>query len=107
MTGKKRFASKSVILLLVLICIVVLVGLLSQFKLQSSTEFSYNHDLIEYPLIKNNNKIAFLFLVRDNLPLDFLWHNFFKNADPENFTIYVHSKPGILFDKSVTKSAFF
>ncbi|GJX94450.1 glycosyl transferase, family 14 protein, partial [Tanacetum coccineum] len=30
-----------------------------------------------------------------------------KNADPENFTIYIHSKPGILFDESVTKSAFF
>ncbi|PWA62475.1 Glycosyl transferase, family 14 [Artemisia annua] len=110
MTGKKRFASKSVIFLLILICIVVIVGLLSQFKLQSSsTEFSYynHHDnLLEYP-IKDNKKIAFLFLVRDNLPLDFLWHNFFKNADPENFTIYIHSKPGILFDKSVTKSAFF
>ncbi|GKC57576.1 glycosyl transferase, family 14 protein, partial [Tanacetum coccineum] len=26
---------------------------------------------------------------------------------PENFTIYIHSKPGIMFNESVTKSAFF
>lgn len=30
-----------------------------------------------------------------------------QNADPENFTIYIHSKPGFVFDESVTRSAFF
>ncbi|KAI3491281.1 hypothetical protein L1887_44373 [Cichorium endivia] len=118
MTAKKRFVavasrrqippfvSKFLISLLVLFCFVVFFGLISQFKLQSSsisTEFGFD----EFRLEDYRMKIAFLFLVRDNLPLDFLWHNFFKNADPEKFTIYIHSKPGFVFDKSVTRSAFF
>ncbi|KAL4555522.1 hypothetical protein LXL04_038144 [Taraxacum kok-saghyz] len=118
MTGKKRVSvvasrrhilplvSKFVITLLVLCCFVVFFGLFSQFRLQSSsvsTEFGFD----EFRLEDYRMKIAFLFLVRDNLPLDFLWHNFFKNADPENFTIYIHSKPGFVFDKSATRSAFF
>lgn len=30
-----------------------------------------------------------------------------QNADPENFSIYIHSKPGFVFDEAVTKSYFF
>ncbi|KAJ4750288.1 hypothetical protein LUZ62_084693 [Rhynchospora pubera] len=52
-------------------------------------------------------KVAFLFLVRSNLPLDFVWDTFFKNAQSEKFSIYVHSKPGFVFDASTTKSTFF
>ncbi|KAI3769653.1 hypothetical protein L6452_00762 [Arctium lappa] len=118
MTAKKRsvavasrrqippFVSKFVISLLILFCFVAFLGLFSQFKLQSSsvpTGFYFD----DFRLEDYRMKIAFLFLVRDNLPLDFLWHNFFKNADPENFTIYIHSKPGFVFDESVTRSVFF
>ncbi|XP_068666684.1 glycosyltransferase BC10-like [Aristolochia californica] len=52
-------------------------------------------------------KIAFLFLARSNLPLDFLWHAFFQNADDGTFSIYIHSEPGFAFDESTTKSPFF
>ncbi|XP_078163962.1 glycosyltransferase BC10-like isoform X1 [Carex rostrata] len=52
-------------------------------------------------------KVAFLFLARSNLPLDFVWDTFFKNAESEKFSIYVHSKPGFVFDASTTKSTFF
>lgn len=52
-------------------------------------------------------KIAFLFLVRRGLPLDFLWGSFFENADTGNFSIYVHSEPGFEFDESTTRSRFF
>ncbi|XP_020596985.1 uncharacterized protein LOC110036799 [Phalaenopsis equestris] len=52
-------------------------------------------------------KIAFLFLARAGLRLDFVWHNFFKNAGAGNISIYVHSKPGFKFDQSTTRSAFF
>lgn len=52
-------------------------------------------------------KIAFLFLVRRGLPLDFLWGSFFENADMGNFSIYVHSEPGFEFDESTTRSRFF
>lgn len=30
-----------------------------------------------------------------------------QNADVANFSIYVHSEPGFVFDESTTKSAFF
>ncbi|KAL8238157.1 hypothetical protein R6Q59_019238 [Mikania micrantha] len=118
MNAKKRFVNvasrrhispfvlKFLILLLILFCFVVFFGLFSQFRLQSAssaTDFGFDGIRIE----SYRSKIAFLFLVRDNLPLDFLWHNFFKNADPEKFTIYIHSKPGFVFDASSTRSVFF
>ncbi|XWS12872.1 hypothetical protein CRYUN_Cryun37aG0127800 [Craigia yunnanensis] len=52
-------------------------------------------------------KIAFLFLARLNLPLDFLWGSFFENADVANFSIYIHSTPGFVFDDSTSRSHFF
>ncbi|KAK7359812.1 hypothetical protein VNO77_01777 [Canavalia gladiata] len=52
-------------------------------------------------------KIAFLFLVRHNLPLDFLWDAFFQNGDVARFSIYVHSAPGFVLDESTTRSHFF
>ncbi|XP_039020047.1 glycosyltransferase BC10-like [Hibiscus syriacus] len=52
-------------------------------------------------------KIAFLFLSRFNLPLDFLWGSFFENADTANFSIYIHSAPGFVFDESTSRSHFF
>ncbi|KAK1258027.1 hypothetical protein QJS04_geneDACA012750 [Acorus gramineus] len=81
-----------------------------------------------------NPKIAFLFLAKSNLPLDFLWDTFFqakslsvsssphlgsvhenlkfecfvlKNGDGSNFSIHIHSRPGFVFDESTTRSAFF
>lgn len=86
------------------------------------------------PLVKYSGdrpKLAFLFLARRDLPLDFLWDRFFKvlkkkkssliihwiwillflcfwqNADQRNFSIYVHSIPGFVFDESSTRSQFF
>ncbi|KAJ3670696.1 hypothetical protein LUZ60_008122 [Juncus effusus] len=55
----------------------------------------------------DGSKIAFLFLARSNLPLDFVWDTFFKNAEPDKFSIYIHSEPGHVFDESTTKSPFF
>ncbi|PPD96414.1 hypothetical protein GOBAR_DD06577 [Gossypium barbadense] len=52
-------------------------------------------------------KIAFLFLARLNLPLDFLWGSFFENADAANFSIYIHSAPGFVFDETTSRSHFF
>ncbi|XP_031124867.1 glycosyltransferase BC10-like [Ipomoea triloba] len=56
---------------------------------------------------RGNPKIAFLFLAKKNLPLDFLWGSFFENADIANFSIYIHSEPGFVFDESTTRSTFF
>lgn len=75
-------------------------------------------------------KIAFLFLARLDLPLDFLWDRFFKvwwssiplwigkplmvsccdflqGGDERNLSIYVHSIPGFVFDEGTTRSHFF
>ncbi|XP_072967944.1 glycosyltransferase BC10-like isoform X2 [Typha angustifolia] len=52
-------------------------------------------------------KVAFLFLARTDLPLDFVWHAFFQNAEEENYSIYIHSKPRFVFDRYTTRSAFF
>ncbi|XP_074579436.1 glycosyltransferase BC10-like [Curcuma longa] len=61
----------------------------------------------EPPVTVGTPKIAFLFLARSNLPLDFVWHTFFRNAEEEKFSIYVHSEPGFVFDKTTTRSPFF
>ncbi|XP_039060266.1 glycosyltransferase BC10-like isoform X2 [Hibiscus syriacus] len=60
-----------------------------------------------YNNINGTPKIAFLFLSRFNLPLDFLWGGFFENADRANFSIYIHSAPGFVFDESTSRSHFF
>lgn len=52
-------------------------------------------------------KVAFLFLARANLPLDFIWHAFFQNAEEGNYSIYIHSKPGFVFDETTTRSHHF
>ncbi|KAL9146748.1 hypothetical protein ABFS82_13G130500 [Erythranthe guttata] len=56
---------------------------------------------------RGDPKIAFLFLVRKNLPLDFLWESFFENVDKAKYSIYIHSEPGFLFDESTTRPIFF
>lgn len=52
-------------------------------------------------------KIAFLFLTRRHLPLDFLWGSFFEEADAASYSIYIHSEPGFVFDESTTRSPMF
>ncbi|KAG6490412.1 hypothetical protein ZIOFF_051708 [Zingiber officinale] len=61
----------------------------------------------ETPLSGGTPKIAFLFLSRSHLPLDFVWHAFFQNAEEQKYSIYVHSEPGFVFDRTTTRSPFF
>ncbi|KAJ4826608.1 hypothetical protein Tsubulata_050922 [Turnera subulata] len=103
-----RLVSKIVIYLCALCVLLVYLKFHFQFKLQFSTSFassathSFVYDDQVAPL-----KIAFLFLARGDLPLDFLWDAFFKNGDVGNFSIYVHSVPGFVFNETTTSSAFF
>ncbi|KAL8130234.1 hypothetical protein V2J09_019389 [Rumex salicifolius] len=93
----------------ILLCIVVL------WKLNSDPE-------VDYPLnpvrsarrsrsaaghFQGSPKIAFLFLARRDLPLDFLWGSFFEAADKESYSIYIHSEPGFVFDESTTRCPLF
>ncbi|KAJ1284922.1 hypothetical protein BS78_03G242400 [Paspalum vaginatum] len=52
-------------------------------------------------------KVAFLFLVRAGVPLDFLWDAFFRNGDDGRFSAYVHSAPGFQLDRTTTGSPYF
>ncbi|KAK9117223.1 hypothetical protein Sjap_016170 [Stephania japonica] len=52
-------------------------------------------------------KIACLFIARNRLPLDAVWDAFFKGDKERRFSIYIHSRPGFLFNKRTTISAFF
>ncbi|XP_011007201.1 PREDICTED: uncharacterized protein LOC105112960 [Populus euphratica] len=62
---------------------------------------------LRYHHFEGTPKIAFLFLARRDLPLDFLWDSFFKNVDAAKFSIYIHSTPGFVFNETTTRSAFF
>ncbi|KAH9606616.1 hypothetical protein KSS87_011190 [Heliosperma pusillum] len=63
------------------------------------------------PILPNpfasNPQIAFLFIARNRLPLDFYWDAFFRADKDRKFTIYVHSRPGFLLNKATTKSLYF
>lgn len=80
-------------------------------------------------------KLAFLFLTRNRMPLDFLWDHFFQvsslvfpcalfakclllsnlmsnspavqGAERPDYSIYVHARPGVVLGKSTTNSRFF
>ena len=50
------------------------------------------HNKIE---INNDSKIAFLFMTRGLMPLEDIWREFFNfNADPNQYTIYIHPHSG-------------
>lgn len=92
-------------LLIILTLVVCILGLL---RINNSTPHHASPTRrISSQFYTGNPKIAFLFLARRHLPLDFLWQTFFENAVLANFSIYIHSEPGFVFDESSTRSAFF
>lgn len=106
-----RLSWKLVIVLSVALCVWALFRLHSQPDLFSSSPSSL---VLARSRISRHGKsftgtpkIAFLFLARRSLPLDFLWGSFFENAEAPNFSIYIHSAPGFVFDESTTRSHFF
>ncbi|KAL4349140.1 hypothetical protein AHAS_Ahas10G0012200 [Arachis hypogaea] len=110
--GSRFFSWKLLILLCVsLSCLVVLASLFSLHSSYLSNADSSNHFKVTRSTVSRTfhgpPKIAFLFLVRQNIPLDFLWHVFFKNGNVAKFSIYVHSAPGFVLDESTTRSSFF
>lgn len=104
---------------MIILCVIFLVMTLVriQFYYDSTPQFSSSSSTGVYrrsqlPMIddegfEGNPRIAYMFLVRRDLPLDFLWQSFFENADAANYSIYVHSEPGFIFDETTTRSSFF
>ncbi|KAF8016709.1 hypothetical protein BT93_H2051 [Corymbia citriodora subsp. variegata] len=111
--GKKRASlpmrqllvlrSKLVFSIFLMFCVFAFVRL-NRPKSGSSTNKSSNG---EKSKLETNPKIAFLFLARKNIPLDFMWGAFFQEADMKNFSIYIHSEPGFVFNESTSMSPFF
>ncbi|CAL9015112.1 unnamed protein product [Prunus brigantina] len=105
-----RFSWKLVVILSITLCALAFFKLHSQPDLYSSPS---SLSIARSRVSRHGNnfsgppKIAFLFLARRSLPLDFLWGSFFENADMPNFSIYIHSAPGFSFDESTTRSHFF
>ncbi|XP_022986321.1 uncharacterized protein LOC111484100 [Cucurbita maxima] len=99
-----------VVVCAMLLTLAILIFHSDEFKFQSSN-FTYqfrNNGFGENSHgFQSPPKIAFLFLTRSNLPLDFIWASFFKNGNQAKFSIYIHSQPGFVYDKSTTKSSFF
>ncbi|GKV01981.1 hypothetical protein SLEP1_g14477 [Rubroshorea leprosula] len=103
------FGWKFVIVLSMVLCVVALFQLHFHDDIASpnSLSFAGTGSRIFEDNFDGNPKIAFLFLVRQDLPLDFLWGNFFENADIGSFSIYIHSEPGFVFDESTSRSHSF
>lgn len=77
------------------------------FKLEAQfrSQLRSNHaNLIKSLSVKP--KVAFLFLARNRLPLDFMWQHFFKEAEETNFSIYIHSRPGFVYNEMTTECTF-
>ncbi|XP_054779347.1 glycosyltransferase BC10-like isoform X2 [Prosopis cineraria] len=109
----RRQASRFSFKLLILFCVSLFLCAFAFFKLHSQSEltssapYSRRRSRISLETFDGPPKIAFMFLVRRELPLDFLWETFFENGDVANFSIYIHSAPGFVFDESTTRSHFF
>ncbi|KAH0984068.1 hypothetical protein GBA52_011245 [Prunus armeniaca] len=97
-----RLVSGLIIIVSIFLCLLAFLRVLhSQSKLPPSFFKSRrSHAFIHEDQFKGLPKVAFLFLVRQDLPLDFLWDTFFKNGDVAKFSIYIHSEPGFAFDES-------
>ncbi|KAK7245894.1 hypothetical protein RIF29_40748 [Crotalaria pallida] len=120
MAGKRRHVStrfcfnlKLPLILFIsvsLSCVVVLGALFSLHCNYNNSLSSSSSRVTRSPIsrvFQGPPKIAFLFLVRRNVPLDFLWGTFFQNGDVSRFSVYVHSAPGFVLDDSTTRSHFF
>ncbi|XP_057544846.1 glycosyltransferase BC10-like [Amaranthus tricolor] len=96
---------KIVIFVLILVCV------FGFWQFQYESMFSSNSSRISRRVgssfFVGPPKIAFLFLTRRHLPLDFLWGSFFEEADVASYSIYIHSEPGFVFDESTTRSPIF
>nr|XP_024397750.1 uncharacterized protein LOC112292983 isoform X2 [Physcomitrium patens] len=52
-------------------------------------------------------KLAFLFLARHFMPLDILWEHFFEESRENEFSIYIHARPGYSYTEENTMCRFF
>ncbi|GLU02096.1 hypothetical protein SLE2022_193650 [Rubroshorea leprosula] len=93
-----KWKRKALALLLVAFCFASLVLMETQYT-QIVSLSALHHRFVA------KKKIAFLFIARNRLPLEMVWDAFFKGEN--RFSIYVHSRPGFIFNKATTRSVNF
>uniref|UniRef100_A0A1J3DFU9 Core-2/I-branching beta-1,6-N-acetylglucosaminyltransferase family protein n=1 Tax=Noccaea caerulescens TaxID=107243 RepID=A0A1J3DFU9_NOCCA len=98
---------KLVIAFSVALCLLALFRIHLQYSLTTTLSVAGSLNPVRGYSGDGRPKVAFLFLARRDLPLDFLWDRFFKGADQANFSVYIHSLPGFVFNAETTRSQFF
>uniref|UniRef100_A0A0C9QXB9 TSA: Wollemia nobilis Ref_Wollemi_Transcript_1531_1796 transcribed RNA sequence n=1 Tax=Wollemia nobilis TaxID=56998 RepID=A0A0C9QXB9_9CONI len=82
--------------------------ILIMFKLHAQFRPQSNLNYENFPQTYSGKpKVAFLFLARHRLPLDFAWQHFFEGAEEPNFSIYIHARPGFVYNEITTTCTFF
>ncbi|XP_074271995.1 glycosyltransferase BC10-like [Silene latifolia] len=105
---RRRRGCKVIMLITVIIlCLISLIALQSKSSSSLDVVSSTRRSRREEITYVGVPKIAFLFLTRRHLPLDFLWGSFFQGVEASSYSIYVHSQPGFVFDESTTRSPLF
>lgn len=108
--GKVQWNGKNfVFLLLLFFCFTTFFLLQSpynRFETSRSSPLSSSSSSTS-PSVHHNPKIAFLFIARNRMPLDLVWDAFLKGGKEGKFSIYVHSRPGFVFNEATTMSPFF
>ncbi|GAB2284237.1 Glycosyltransferase bc10 [Dionaea muscipula] len=99
--SRYKWEGKLFSLLFFALCFLSLVFMLSNYS-----DINLLMPLKGDPLVQKP-KIAFLFIARNRLPLDFLWDEFFRAENESKFSIFVHSRPGFVFNRATTKSSYF
>jgi hypothetical protein len=90
--------------ILLVLGIVVILGIRKFGVLSSSARVSGNF-VDQIPASKP--KTAFLFLARNQMPLDFLWAHFFMGAEAHEYSVYIHARPGVVYTKKNTECKAF
>ncbi|XP_008784999.1 glycosyltransferase BC10 [Phoenix dactylifera] len=96
-----RWSTQFIVILLLCFSVASLVVMQGRYSLVMKLSTGASPPPVQKP------KIAFLFIARNRLPLDMVWDAFFQGEKEGRFSIYVHSRPGFLFNKATTQSAFF
>ncbi|WOL12517.1 hypothetical protein Cni_G21284 [Canna indica] len=93
------------VLLMVLLLVLCFLLMLNHYRYTQT--FKFNMPEAPALAVVNKPKIAFLFIARNRLPLDFMWDEFFRGEKEGKFSIFVHSRPGFLLNEVTTRSAYF
>ncbi|XP_026387288.1 uncharacterized protein LOC113282486 [Papaver somniferum] len=98
----RRWKIKILVAILLCICFGSLILMETQYN-----QMKMLMEEIPSQFVRQSPKIAFLFIARNRLPLDIVWDSFFQGDKESRFSIFIHSRPGVFFNKGTTRSAYF